>query len=323
MLIELLSILIFVSPFILYSVYFYLKWEEKKEFENISGVVVAQYGIPENLTPLEASIIVNKEIDIKNLVAEIIFLASHDYLKLQKIENENDYLIEKTEKSTDGMKDFDKKILSALFSDDYQSEVDKNMELVKGSLGNWSLLFHPPHIDVQKIDAIKLRQRSGSVRISDISGYYDMFLPEILALLWKSFAEEKYYLKFPNTITPKYLGSALLVALLAYFVVKNSDLSLLINTLVSLAGIISFVLIMKIDFMSSILTERGIKLKNYLLGFKEYLRVAEKERLVFENAPEKRPDRLEKNLPYAIALGVENIWTKELEGIFSPAKRHR
>ncbi|KKT22394.1 MAG: hypothetical protein UW07_C0037G0011, partial [Candidatus Nomurabacteria bacterium GW2011_GWF2_43_8] len=51
-------------------------------------------------------------------------------------------------------------------------------------------------------------------------------------------------------------------------------------------------------------------------GLKDYLQIAEKDRLLFHNAPEKKPEVFEKLLPYAMALGVADIWAKEFEGIY-------
>ena len=49
-------------------------------------------------------------------------------------------------------------------------------------------------------------------------------------------------------------------------------------------------------------------------GFKQYLSVAEEDRLEYLNPPEKTPELFEKFLPYAIALNVENTWAKRFTG---------
>ena len=46
-------------------------------------------------------------------------------------------------------------------------------------------------------------------------------------------------------------------------------------------------------------------------GFKQYLSVAEKDRLNAFNMPRKTPELFEKYLPYALALGVENDWSEQ------------
>lgn len=63
------------------------------------------------------------------------------------------------------------------------------------------------------------------------------------------------------------------------------------------------------------LSDAGAKEWALVDGFKLYLNVVEKDRLAFSDAPEKTPERFNKLLPYAIALGVEKQWAKEFEGI--------
>lgn len=63
------------------------------------------------------------------------------------------------------------------------------------------------------------------------------------------------------------------------------------------------------------LTDEGAKQWALVDGFKLYIDVVEKDRLAFSDAPERTPERFNKLLPYAIALGVEKQWTKQFEGI--------
>lgn len=63
------------------------------------------------------------------------------------------------------------------------------------------------------------------------------------------------------------------------------------------------------------LTDLGAKEWALVDGFKLYLNVVEKDRLAFTDAPEKTPERFNRLLPYAIALGVEQQWAKQFEGI--------
>lgn len=56
-------------------------------------------------------------------------------------------------------------------------------------------------------------------------------------------------------------------------------------------------------------------------GFREYLKVAEEERLNFENPPEKTPEIFEEFLPYALALDVEQKWSEKFdETLKTPGK---
>jgi uncharacterized membrane protein len=63
-------------------------------------------------------------------------------------------------------------------------------------------------------------------------------------------------------------------------------------------------------------SKKGVLSYEYLLGLKDYLKIAEKDRLRFHNAPEKKPEVFEQLLPYAMVFGVEELWAKEFEGIY-------
>lgn len=63
------------------------------------------------------------------------------------------------------------------------------------------------------------------------------------------------------------------------------------------------------------MTDTGAKQWAKVEGFQLYMSVAEKDRLKFSDAPDKTPERFNKLLPFAVALGVEKDWAKQFEGI--------
>ena len=65
-------------------------------------------------------------------------------------------------------------------------------------------------------------------------------------------------------------------------------------------------------------TIRGRKLLDEMLGFKDYLEVAERDELNLRNPPEKTPQLFEAYLPFALALGSEPV-----RGIFIPSTKWR
>jgi uncharacterized membrane protein YgcG len=67
----------------------------------------------------------------------------------------------------------------------------------------------------------------------------------------------------------------------------------------------------------SFYTSYGRQMQEEVQGLRLYLSTAEKDRLVFHNAPEKTPELFEKLLPYAMALGVVDLWAKQFEGIYT------
>lgn len=66
-------------------------------------------------------------------------------------------------------------------------------------------------------------------------------------------------------------------------------------------------------------SREGQKIRDQISGFREYLGVAEEDRLNTLNPPKKTPELFEKFLPYAIALDCENAWGKKFAGVLAAA----
>lgn len=66
-------------------------------------------------------------------------------------------------------------------------------------------------------------------------------------------------------------------------------------------------------------TSMGRQLMDYLEGFKMYLSVAEKDQLATFDGPQKTPELFEAYLPYALALDVEEEWSKQFTDILAAA----
>lgn len=66
-------------------------------------------------------------------------------------------------------------------------------------------------------------------------------------------------------------------------------------------------------------TVQGRKVMDEIDGFKQYLGVAEEDRLDYLHPPEKTPELFERYLPYAVALNVENRWAERFAGVLAAA----
>ena len=64
-------------------------------------------------------------------------------------------------------------------------------------------------------------------------------------------------------------------------------------------------------------TQRGRKVLDEMLGFKDYLEVAEKDEMNLRNPPEKTPQLFEAYLPFALALGVEQEWSEKFASMLA------
>lgn len=68
-------------------------------------------------------------------------------------------------------------------------------------------------------------------------------------------------------------------------------------------------------------TLRGRQLLDEMLGFKDYLEIAEKDELNLRNPPEKTPQLFEAFLPYALALGVDQSWSEKFSEVLATSRQ--
>jgi uncharacterized membrane protein len=59
-------------------------------------------------------------------------------------------------------------------------------------------------------------------------------------------------------------------------------------------------------------TERGVEMYKRVLGFKEFIKRVEEDYL-----KRMEPNKLERIIPYAIVLGIENIWIEKIRKVLS------
>jgi uncharacterized membrane protein len=62
-------------------------------------------------------------------------------------------------------------------------------------------------------------------------------------------------------------------------------------------------------------TERGVEMYKRVLGFKEFIKRVEEDRL--KRMMEEDPTKLERIIPYAIVLGIENIWMEKISKVIN------
>jgi uncharacterized membrane protein YgcG len=76
-------------------------------------------------------------------------------------------------------------------------------------------------------------------------------------------------------------------------------------------------------FLMKAPTRAGRKALDTIAGFREYLSVAEEDRLNLENPPERTPQLFERFLPYALALGVEQNWSEKFDDVLTAAGKEQ
>jgi len=66
--------------------------------------------------------------------------------------------------------------------------------------------------------------------------------------------------------------------------------------------------------MSMYVTKKGEQLWIPIVGYKNYLETAEEDRIKFHSDPNNDNLYISEEMPYAVALGVNNKWINELMG---------
>jgi uncharacterized membrane protein len=103
----------------------------------------------------------------------------------------------------------------------------------------------------------------------------------------------------------------IVVALIAFNVGSGPVIAVLAVVALMVAVVVVFAILMKRPTM------RGRKLLDEMLGFKDYLEIAEKDELNLRNPPEKTPQLFEAYLPYALALGVDQRWAEKFTSVLA------
>lgn len=152
--------------------------------------------------------------------------------------------------------------------------------------------------------------RSGSeVKISELKTKFYKDLEKIKDSIYGSVTDKGYFISNPDKVRIWYAVFGALVAFVGF-------LSFAFSVVQAAGLMISGILIIFFGRIMPRKTERGVAAYEHILGLKEYLSVAEKDRMEYHYAPEKNPELFEKLLPYAMALGVEERWAKQFEGIY-------
>ncbi len=289
------NIFIFL-PFIVLVVMFLL-WRRFGRDPKGRGNIIVQYDVPDNLSPAEVGTIVDEKAHKKDISAEIIFLAIRGYLKITRLKKpgmfgeSSDYLLEKFKDENDLPNDFQKELMANIFAKATNAKEFLDYKFTMDS------------------------KTTVAVLLSDLNKAYK-WRPIVEKGIYKSVVDKAYFVKNPNKIRTIYISVLFFGWGLVHLLVKNLfDLNF-DSFLAYLSIVISLIITAVFGYFMPRRTMKGVLAKEYILGLKQYLTVAEKDRLNFHNAPEKNPEHFEALLPYAMVLGVEKKWAKQFEGIY-------
>jgi len=269
-------------PFVLFIVMF-IRWRTKGKDPKGTGIIIPQYDVPGKLTPIEVAGILYQKVRAKDISAEIIHLAVQGYIKIEQTESKKilgvtkDYALTLVKAPESSLSVIDQTVLTALFG--AKQIVDTTVQL-----SELAVSFYKKVVEIKKVGISTL-------------------------------VEKKYYTYFPEVKLWGILAVVIVLFPLGVLSVASIDITTVIIFVISV--VISSVIYAVFMIHMPAKSVRGVAAKEYLLGLKDYLEIAEKNRLNFHNAPEKKPEVFEQLLPFAMVMGVEKKWAKEFENIYT------
>jgi uncharacterized membrane protein len=257
-------------------VFMWRRWSIHGKDPEGSGVIVPQYEAPENLSPAEAGLMYYEILRKDHISALLIDLAVKGYLHIRPIEKKGMF------KSAD-----------YLFI-----KTDKNISDHK--LLDEKLLY----------ESIFKHGSDRDVKISQLKNSFYKDLAIVMTRTREQVVSKGLYVKNPKSVRAAYISIGVFLFVLGFFIGG------MIGFAAVFACSISGVIIGVFGFFMPKRTKKGAIMREKIRGLKLYLETAEKDRINFHNAPEKKPKKFEELLPYAMVLGVEEAWAKQFEGIY-------
>ncbi len=267
-------------PVLVLIIMMYL-WYTRGRDPKGQATIITQFSPPDGLSPAYVGLIIDEKVHTQDVSAEIIELAVHGFLKIIRLEKQG------------------------LFG-----KVDYELQLLKPSTG--APFAHQKLLLDELFESATVRTPGKPLAVTKLSSHTNTFhekLAKIVSQIGKEAEQKGYFAKNPHQVRATYMVIGLFVLVLGIPFIDNP---VVIGLNAGIVILFSFIMPAK--------TAKGVKAYQHIVGFKQYLSVAEKDRIQFHNAPEKSPEQFEKFLPYAMVLGVEKEWEKQFAGIYNPAQ---
>jgi len=312
---------LFLAPILALFYYFGKRFNIFKDI----GSIAPRYHPPKDLTVMEAGLLKDNFVDFIELKPAILELANLGYIK---IEEDQDGMYLKKVKGNDGKLSIEQeKILDAIFG---SSEIMPTDSI---------------KIDSSDFEGIRERVHQELVRKgyfgSSVKSAREGFKFAVIGVALLSISAFFYYV-YQDTIMEKIVPIAISVGFIGVGVfnllgaLKSKDFGAIIFSLVWIAfsSIFLFTVIGSKDLLISLLlmlaiivigsyliyrrlntlTFKGVLAKRHLLGLKEFIDKADKDKIKFFLQEDKK--YLDKMLPFAVLFGLNNHWLslyKELQ----------
>ena len=273
---SIMKFLLLLYPFVAFLGFFIYWYKNGRNPEK--RVIVPYFKLDEDLSPMEIGTLVDKKFDTRDITAGIIDLSLRGYIQIVEEKTESIIGLSKTNLKFVKLKEFK--------DDDSLLSFEKNI-----------------------LDGLFKNNRS-EVKISQLVGHFYASVSLAKNNIFQHLTTEGYYVKNPEAQQAEFVAFGFISGFCAVWVGLVFQWFVLIYLVLPLSV---FALIF--SFFMGPKTEAGMRLYEKILGFKDFIKVANKDRLEFFQSLNDKNDRnegvktFEKLLPYAMSLGLADKWS--------------
>lgn len=149
-----------------------------------------------------------------------------------------------------------------------------------------------------------------SVTMSAVAPSFRELLPGLYQGLYREMVERGWFRHSPHATRREWMALGGVIA-----AIGAAAIGWLGRTDAGLGLLISGGIVFAFSPVMPVVTRAGARARDQLLGLREYVRRAERAEVEARHRDERAPGHFEEILPYAIALGVVDLWLKEFAGL--------
>jgi len=298
----------------LYPMYFYNVWK-KVGIDPPKGAIFPQFKPPNDISPAAMQFVQNNYYETKAFSVAIMNLAVKKYISIEQ-KSKKEYKLAKL-------------------------KIQGDAELSRGEARIYEYIFrHKKSITIDKTYNSTIKTANGLLESRIVSEHKDACYKDnlkvwafgVIISVFIVFINWSHFFNFSSYAAPYLIMSlaAIIISAVLLTVLKSTFQKALAASVpivvlfVALGNqednvfIAYIILVMLMVIINAVFyhlikapTVFGRKLLDNIEGFKMYLQTAEQDRLELMHPPEMTPQLFEKYLPFALALGVENSWSKQ------------
>jgi uncharacterized membrane protein len=301
------------------------------------SVQTVEFEPPEGISPAELGYIIDGVTDKNDLVSLIIYFAHKGYLTIAPVDEKNkDFILTKVQDLPPTAKTYEVTFFNGLFENSLSGAVrlsDLGEEFYPSFTAAKSQLqeefIQKKENRIFALSSIAARFGAFAIILLSIAGVFMMvgfltgsfevsafslaaLVPLLISYLISCTEYDKKYIRKKTTQTMTLIVSLIFLLVgagAAFGIVYYYSDHLVASALVAALAIVGFP---ATRYMKR-RTKRGAALLGKILGFKEFIRVAEVDRI--KKLVEQNPSYFYDVLPYAYVLGLSKKWAKKFENI--------